>query len=983
MNPRTRAMLTIGIVITILTLFFLFVFVRQQRQVLSDSLHNEQQSLQKQMNLLREQTAQRYKSRIKSLVTNRKQLVGAFAKKDRAELLKQAGPLLELFKNENLYFKGFFFANPDNTIFLRVTKPELYGDDVTHISHLIQEGNRVKKMVAGFEIIKCGLSYRILHPVFLEQKYIGLIGFSIDADFFLDKLHKKSPGQLHEYGQTITDIALVFPKAELSKTVFLDKAYKIIGDYVIFPKGNYHFQKLQDHIDLGQGIQRVRLHDVSHALIHSAKFKNFKGDLLAEVLALVDIDTFVQGIKYAIVQTIIVACSLLFLAFVVLYLNFSLLFKKITTLNNLLEQTNKELEHGVEERTAELKESEQRFRTLFNEAPDAIFTIAMDDRIIEANAAASRMLGYKFEEFQTMTLADLQAPEIRGEKGSVIRNELTRDKFFEGLDIHKDGTIIPIEVHNQKMRIKGQEIVLSLVRDITQRKQAEEELKKGEERLKAILGANPDPVVVYDFNGYPLYLNPAFTEIFSWNLNELQGRRIPFVPGDQQKITALKIKEIYEFGNPVRFETKRLAKHGKTIDVLLSAAIIKDSHGINTGLVVNLTDITEQKKIEDQLRQSQKMEAIGSLAGGIAHDFNNILSGIFGYAQLTEMNLKNPDKAKESINQVLKGAKRASELVRQILTFSRHNEHKKSPLQLFLIVKEAVKFLRSSIPATIEIQEKILSRATVLADPTQAHQVVMNLCTNAYHAVGDSRGTLFVELNDVEIKPNSQSMANNCKPGNYVKLEIRDTGHGMDKKTLEKIFDPYFTTKKSDKGTGLGLSVVDGIVKKHNGFIKADSKPGHGSKFQVFWPVIENKDFNYRPEKNNIGLPKGTEQIMLVDDETDILVTTRTILERQGYKVVTFENGPSALQAFAKDPGFFDLVITDMSMPRMAGDELATNLLKIRQEIPIVLCTGFSENMSEEKARSMGIKGFLMKPIVIKDLSQKIREVLGESQQKK
>ncbi|MCP4718080.1 MAG: PAS domain S-box protein, partial [Desulfobacteraceae bacterium] len=529
MNPRTQAMITIGLVITILTLFFLFVFIRQQRQVLSDTIHNEQQSLEKQMNLLREQTAQRYKSRIKSLVTSRKQLVEAFAKKDRAELLKQAGPLLELFKNENLYFKGFFFANPDNIIFFRVPRPEFYGDDVTHISPLIQEGNRVKKMVAGFEIIKHGLNYRILHPVFWEQKYIGLVGFSIDADFFLDKLHKKSPGHLHEHGQTITDIALVFPKAELRKTVFLDKTYKIIGDYVIFPKGNSHFQKLQDHIDLGQGIQRVRLHDVSHALIHSAKFINFKGDVLADVLALVDIDTFVQGLKQAIVQTIIVACSLLSLAFVILYLNFSLLFKKITTLNNSLEQTNKELEHRVEERTSELKESE--------------------------------------------------------------------------------------------------------------------------ERLKAILGANPDPVVVYDVNGYPLYLNSAFTEIFGWNLNELQGRRIPFVPKDQQKITVLKIKEIYKFGNPVRFETKRLAKHGKTIHVLLSAAIIKDSHGINTGLVVNLTDVTERKKIEGQLRQSKKMDAIGTLAGGIAHDFNNILAGIYGYAQLTEMSLENPDKARRNIDQ--------------------------------------------------------------------------------------------------------------------------------------------------------------------------------------------------------------------------------------------------------------------------------------------------------------------------------------------
>ncbi|MCD4722549.1 MAG: PAS domain S-box protein [Desulfobacula sp.] len=626
-----------------------------------------------------------------------------------------------------------------------------------------------------------------------------------------------------------------------------------------------------------------------------------------------------------------------------------------------------------------LRESEERFRMLFDEAPDAIFTFTLDDRIIDANAAASKMLGYERKEFKTMTVADLQAPEIRGKVGSVLRNELIHGKFFEGLDIHKDGTIIPIEVHNHKMHIKGQDIVLSVVRDISERKQVEEELRKNEEKLKAIFEANPDPVAVYDINGYPLYLNPAFTESFGWTLNELQGKRIPFVPEDQQEITHLKIKEIYESGNSVRFETKRLSKHGKIIDTFLSAAIIKDLQGINNGLVVNLTDITEQKKIEAQLRQSQKMEAIGTLAGGIAHDFNNILSGIFGYTQLAGMNLDDPVKTKKNLDQLGKGAQRAAELVQQILTFSRQAEYKKKSLELFFIIKEAVKFLRSSIPTTIEIQEKILSRAMVLADPTQVHQVVMNLCTNAYHAMLDSGGTLFVELNDVEITPQNHSTLNSYIPGHYVKLEVRDTGHGMNKKALERIFDPYFTTKDTDKGTGLGLAVVDGIVKEHNGYIKAYSKVGHGSTFQVFWPVIEKKSSHDFSKKKKISLPKGTEQIMFVDDEIDILVTSQKILESQGYKVATFQDGISALQAFTKNPDFFDLVITDMTMPQMAGDELAVNILRIQKEIPIILCTGFSETMSEEKAASLGIKGFLLKPVLKKDFVQKICEVLNKN----
>ena len=523
------------------------------------------------------------------------------------------------------------------------------------------------------------------------------------------------------------------------------------------------------------------------------------------------------------------------------------------------------------------------------------------------------------------------------------------------------------------------ELAQSANKMIDDRRYAEEQLRKSEERLNAIFKTSPDPVVVYNASGYPLYLNLAFTKVFGWHLNELQGKRIPFVPKDQVKITSAKIKEIYKLGDTVQFETKRLSKHGKTIDIHLSAAIIRDIQGINNGLVVNLKDITEQKNIEIQLRQSQKMEAIGTLAGGIAHDFNNILSGILGYAQLIEMDPDDEGKVRKNIKQVVKAAQRASDLVQQILTFSRRAGQKRQPLKLFLIVKEAIKFLRSSIPVTIEIQEKILSKATVLADPTQAHQVVMNLCTNAYHAMRDSGGTLSVALEDIEIiSQHDHTVTSSYKPGRYVKLEVSDTGHGMDKQTLERIFEPYFTTKQLEKGTGLGLAVVDGIVKKHNGFIKTYSEVGHGSTFQIFWPLIEKDDFSETIKKKKIDLSKGTEQIMFVDDETDILNTSKTILEKQGYKVTTFKNGLSALQAFTEKPDFFDLVVTDMAMPQMAGDELAGKILKLSKDMPIIICTGFSETLSEEKAASMGIKGFLLKPVAMRDLGRKIREIMDD-----
>jgi len=520
------------------------------------------------------------------------------------------------------------------------------------------------------------------------------------------------------------------------------------------------------------------------------------------------------------------------------------------------------------------------------------------------------------------------------------------------------------------------ELARSANKMIDDRKLTEEKLRKSEERLQAIFKTIPDPVVVYDVKGYPLFLNTAFVKVFGWSREEVQGKQIPFVPIDQKKITNVNINKIYKTGNPASFETKRLTKKNKTLEVSISAAIIKDIQGKNNGLVVNLKDITEQKKTEEQLRQSQKMEAIGTLAGGIAHDFNNILSGIFGYAQLTELNLNDPVKVRKNIKQVIKGARRASGLVKQILMFSRQAEHKKHPLKLFIIVNEAINFLRSSIPVTIEIKEKISSRATVLADPTQTHQVIINLCTNAYHAMLDSGGTLSVELDEVEITLEEQSTVTLHTPGSYVKLEVKDTGHGMDKITLEKIFDPYFTTKGTDKGTGLGLAVVNGIIKKHNGFIRAYSEVGRGSTFQVFWPIIKKKDFPSLPGKKGTGLSKGTEHIMLVDDEVSILETSQAILEKQGYKVTSFQDSSSALKTFTEDPDHFDLVITDMTMPLMAGDELSSEILRIRQNMPILLCTGFSETISEEKATALGIKGFLLKPILMKALSQKIREVL-------
>ncbi len=398
---------------------------------------------------------------------------------------------------------------------------------------------------------------------------------------------------------------------------------------------------------------------------------------------------------------------------------------------------------------------------------------------------------------------------------------------------------------------------------------------------------------------------------------------------------------------------------------------------LNDNSVIGIArDITHDLEIEEQLRQSQKMEAVGTLAGGIAHDFNNILSGIFGYAQVAQMDLSDSDKANESIVQIVKGAQRATDLVQQILTFSRQTEREKVPLKIYIVVKEALKFLRSSIPASINIVENIISKSMIMADATQTHQIVINLCTNAYHSMNESGGTLTVGLTETEIRQSHYGIGKKILSGKYVKLEVSDTGHGMDKITIKKIFDPYYTTKEAGKGTGLGLAVVDGIIKGHDGFIKVDSEIGRGSTFQVFWPIIEEKDLNDISDKIKTYSSIGTEQIMLVDDEKDILVPTKAILEEHGYKVTVFQDGLSAFEAFTENPDLFDLVITDITMPKMTGSALSGNILKIRSDLPIILCTGYNEQFPEDKAIEIGISKYIQKPIPAHTLLRLTREVL-------
>ncbi len=517
---------------------------------------------------------------------------------------------------------------------------------------------------------------------------------------------------------------------------------------------------------------------------------------------------------------------------------------------------------------------------------------------------------------------------------------------------------------------------------LADRKKSEAALRQSEEKYRKLFENLYDIYFRTDEKGHFTLLSPSVEKYLGYTPDELIGQntKIFYIhpqERDQLKSLLLKNKHVENF------EVQHRCKDNSVIWVSINAELLTDEKGNFKGVEGITRDVSRQKqieyekeKVEAQLQQSQKMEAIGTLAGGIAHDFNNVLFSIIGFTELTMDDVPEGSVALDNLQEVLNGAMRASKMVQQILAFSRNAATEKKPIKVQSVVKEAINLLRTSIPSTIEIRQDIdESCRPVLADSTQIHQVIMNLATNAYQAMLEKGGVLNVTLMEDEIGSDDPGL--DLQPGTYLKLTVSDTGHGMDDEVMRKIFDPYFSTKNPGKGTGMGLSVVHGITKDHGGDIKVTSKTGKGAAFEVYLPLIETRPVESKAATAG-PLPTGTEHILLVDDEEPIVFMASQMLERLGYQVTFRTSSVEAFNAFKVNPDKYDLVITDMTMPNMTGAELAPMLRKIRPDIPIIICTGFSEQIDEEKAKSMGISGYIMKPILKDEISRMIRKIFDD-----
>lgn len=642
-----------------------------------------------------------------------------------------------------------------------------------------------------------------------------------------------------------------------------------------------------------------------------------------------------------------------------------------------------------------LKESQQQFSDIINFLPDATFVIDKEGKVIAWNRAMEEMTGIKAADMVGRGNYEY-ALVFYGERRPILIDLVLQPREdIEERYTRTDRQHMFLEAEAYIPSLRGKEVYLfgkasilrdskgnivgaiESIRDVTVAKQAQEALKYSEERFSKAFHMSPAPTLISTIEeGRYIDVNDSFLRMLGYIREEIIGHttvELSLWPdADNRRYIVKKLrKQGFLREEMLYLQTKR----GEIRNVRVSSEIIALN---GKELVLSIFyDITDQEKLEARLRQAQKMEAIGTLAGGIAHDFNNILGAVMGY---TEMALGVPavdDRLRRYLMQIFKASERARDLVKQILAFSRKGEEMLVPLRVSPIITEVLKLLRASLPSSIEICQEIQSdQDTVLADSTQIHQILMNLCTNAAYAMPGKKGEIKVTLVSEDIKSGDSS---GLSPGMYLKMMVSDTGIGMDSTTKGRIFDPFFTTKSPGEGTGLGLSVVYGIVKSYGGTITVQSELGQGTAFCVYFPLFMRAEINKeaKPEESVSG---GKERILFVDDEEMLVELGKSLLSSLGYEVVGMSSSLAALELFSDHPEQFDLVITDMTMPNMTGIELAQKLLRLKPEMPVILCTGFSEAVTPESVKSSGVKDLIMKPFKRHQIAESVRRVLDKKE---
>ncbi|MGK5093352.1 PAS domain S-box protein [Deltaproteobacteria bacterium TL4] len=646
--------------------------------------------------------------------------------------------------------------------------------------------------------------------------------------------------------------------------------------------------------------------------------------------------------------------------------------------NDSLIQVDKKLAQRAKELNLvelEKRVSQDQFYNLTLTAKDAI--LGMDDKglIYLWNDAATRMFGYNREEALGKSLHQLIAPKRYQEKaeqglttfyktGSGILTENTCEYWA----LRKDGTEFPVELSVSGFKNGDHWFATGIIRDITDRKEAEKERNM----LAMAVHQTTEAVLVTDERGRPQYTNPAFAKITGFSPEEIfEGTDSPLKRAVEHHPMYQKVLDTLSQGELWSGQVKFFKKAGTPFVADLTISPIRDENQVIVNYVAVIYDVSQEIAWQQRQGQTQRIEALGTLAGGIAHDFNNVLMIILGFTELLLQERKS-ELDHLFLNKIKSSARRGADLVRQILTFARTENEELVPSNIVPVVKESLKLMRTLIPKQVELIEDISSSCpSVVCDTTQIHQIIINLCTNAYHSISEDTGQIRISLRSVELDAEHPEHLG-LKSGSYLHLQVQDTGCGIPPENIERIFDPFFTTKPVSKGTGLGLAVVYRILNRHQGMITVDSIVGKGTTFHVYLPTVMEKPANQNLE---MTLRKGNERILIVDDEEELLLLYNESLGWLGYHITVARNGEEAFQIFSENPDQFDLLFTDHNMPKMTGLELSQRILRLRKNLPVILVSGFSEQISKAKIEALGIKHWYDKPLRATYLTQIIGEI--------
>jgi PAS domain S-box-containing protein len=621
-----------------------------------------------------------------------------------------------------------------------------------------------------------------------------------------------------------------------------------------------------------------------------------------------------------------------------------------------------------------------RFKNIINQIGDGVATAGLDGIITYANQAWADMHGAALQSIIGKPMRMFHSESQHEREVIPFNKKVLRTGYHRGEVGHQrlDGSLFSTYMTSTLQKDDNGRVIgfIGVATDLSEQKKVEDALRESEIRFRHLFNLSPQPMSVTDLNGTMLDVNQKFCEKMQYSRHEIIGKNtldLGFPPDDRQRYMDL----LLEKGEITGLEISYKLKNQQTIQIQLYAKLVQIKDNFYTLNVFH--DITLQRQLETQLVQSQKMEAIGTLAGGIAHDFNNILSAILGYVELAKIHMDPENKVFPYLEEVFKAGTRAKDLVRQILSISRQAEQKRKPVDLGLIIQDAMAMLKVTLPPAIKIREDIQENVGLVeADAVQMHQVIMNLVTNAGQSMKEKGGTLTVRLEKEIIPADGRPKDMETGPGHYAKLTVSDTGQGIALKNKKRIFDPYYTTKDQSVGTGLGLAVVQSIIKKHGGSVMLSSEPGKGADFYIYLPVMDSDEIK-EPEPlthDEPLLPSGNERILLVDDEDSILETGKEMLEYLGYSVKTCAKSSDAWDLFQDTPDRFDLVISDMTMPDMNGDELARKMIAIRPDLSVIICTGYNPKIDEAAAKSMGLKAFIFKPLTFQKLATTVRKVL-------